>query len=90
MLAVDAAAQVQIGSRIVAKGLSVRETEALVAATQRGQSSSRKKTAARDRDVQRLEEELADVLSATVRIHATAAGRGGDRLFEPGSARRLG
>ena len=76
MLAVDAAAQVQIGSRIVAKGLSVRETEALVAATQRGQSSSRKKTAARDRDVQRLEEELADVLSATVRIHATAAGRG--------------
>ncbi len=76
MLAVDAAVQVQIGSRIVAKGLSVRETEALVAAAQRGHSTPRKKTAVRDRDVQRLEEELADTLSATVRIHATAAGRG--------------
>jgi ParB family transcriptional regulator, chromosome partitioning protein len=76
LLAVDAATQVQLGHRIVAKGFSVREAEALVARVQRGTSSVKKKAATRSRDIQRLEEELSDALAATVQIQSKASGKG--------------
>jgi len=76
LLAVDAATQVQLGHQIVLKGLSVREAEGLVARTQRAQSSSGRTAAPRNRDLERLEEELSDALAATVRLQVDARGRG--------------
>ncbi len=77
LLAVDAAAQVQLGHQIVVKGLSVREAEALVARTQRGDAGkSAGKSARRSRDIERLEEELADALGAVVKLNADAKGKG--------------
>lgn len=77
LLAVDAATQAQLGHQIVVKGLSVRETEALVARAQHGERKGRaRRAAARSRDVERLEEELADALGAVVRLHADAKGKG--------------
>jgi len=75
LLAVDAATQVQLGHQIVVKGLSVREAEALVTRTQRAEAAPRK-SVARSRDVERLEEELSDVLGAVVNLSADAKGRG--------------
>lgn len=75
LLALDGAAQVQFGHQIVIKGLSVREAEALVARQQQP-SGARKSAARRSRDVERLEEELADALGAVVRLSADAKGRG--------------
>ncbi|MGE5337569.1 MAG: ParB/RepB/Spo0J family partition protein [Gemmatimonadota bacterium] len=77
LLAVDSATQVQLGHQIVVKGLSVREAEALVARTQRGGvDRAAAKSARRSRDVERLEEELADSLGAVVRLSANAKGKG--------------
>ena len=76
LLAVDAATQVQLGHQIVLKGLSVREAEALVARTQRAQSSVGRSPPARSRDLERLEEELSDALAATVRLQVDARGKG--------------
>jgi ParB family chromosome partitioning protein len=76
LLAVDAAVQAQLGHRIVARGLSVREAEALVARSQRGDGAGRKKSEARSRDVERLEEELSDSLAAPVKVRANARGKG--------------
>ncbi|MFO0009930.1 MAG: ParB/RepB/Spo0J family partition protein [Betaproteobacteria bacterium] len=75
LLALDGAAQVQFGHQIVIKGLSVREAEALVA-RQQPPPGARKSAARRSRDVERLEEELADALGAVVRLSADAKGRG--------------
>jgi ParB family chromosome partitioning protein len=71
LLAVDAAHQIQFAHRIHAKGLSVREAETLVANAERGARSGAKKPP-RSRDIVRLEEELADLLGATVRLSASS------------------
>jgi len=76
LLAVDAAMQVQLGHQVVLKGLSVREAEALVARSQRPQSSASRAAPARSRDLERLEEELSDALAATVRLKVDARGKG--------------
>lgn len=76
LLAVDAATQVQLAHRIVGKRLSVRETESLVARGEAGATKRPAKTKVRDRDLQRLEEELADSLGAAVTLAADAKGKG--------------
>jgi ParB family transcriptional regulator, chromosome partitioning protein len=77
LLGVDAAHQIQFANRIVARGLSVREAETLVAHAAKEDSGATKKAAApRSRDIVRLEEELADKLGATVRLSANARGSG--------------
>jgi ParB family transcriptional regulator, chromosome partitioning protein len=77
LLGVDTAHQIQLANRIVAKGLSVREAETLVAhASKDGGDGTKKAAAPRSRDIVRLEEELADKLGATVRLSANAKGRG--------------
>jgi ParB family chromosome partitioning protein len=76
LLAVDTVTQVQLGHQIVLKGLSVREAEALVARSQRPQSSAGRAAPARSRDLERLEEELSDALAATVRLKVDARGKG--------------
>jgi ParB family chromosome partitioning protein len=79
LLAVDAGTQVQLGHQIVLKGLSVREAEALVARSQRTLSpaaSGGRGGSPRNRDIERLEEELSDALAATVRLNVDARGKG--------------
>ena len=56
LLALDGARQVEAANRIAARGLSVRETEALAARLQRGPAARRKQRT--DRDLARLEEEV--------------------------------
>jgi ParB family chromosome partitioning protein len=72
--------QTELALLVVKKGLSVRETEALVrrlgqpaGTASHGESG---KTAARDPNVERLESELADKLGAQVQIQHARNGRG--------------
>jgi ParB family chromosome partitioning protein len=74
MLALDGARQIEAANRVAARGLSVRETEALVARMLRGQVLRRKPRA--DRDLARLEEEISGRLGTTVEIHAGRKGSG--------------
>ena len=74
LLALDGARQIETGKRIAAKGLSVRETEALVQQLLRRGSAARRKTS--DRDLARLEEEVSSRLGTTVEIRAGKKGSG--------------
>jgi ParB family chromosome partitioning protein len=74
LLALDAARQIELGNRISAKRLSVRETEALVQRLLRAPTTRRRKKS--DRDLARLEEELAERLGTTVQIRPARKGRG--------------
>jgi ParB family chromosome partitioning protein len=74
LLALDAARQIEVGTRIAAKQLSVRETEALVQSLLRSPASRRRKKT--DRDLVRLQEELSERLGTTVEIRAARKGRG--------------
>jgi ParB family chromosome partitioning protein len=76
LLPLAKASQVQLAHRISAKGYSVREAERLV---QHELNPPKQKAAAakkEDRDVARLEEELADALGAQVKIKVSAKGAG--------------
>jgi ParB family chromosome partitioning protein len=73
LLALDAVRQLEAGKRVASKGLSVRETEALVRAMLRGPAARRKRT---DRDLARLEEEVSARLGTTVEIRAGRKGSG--------------
>ena len=71
LLALDNALQIQSANQIVAKKLSVREAEKLVARAQSGngrQSPLLRVKKDKPRDLVRLEEQLADRLAATVEI----------------------
>jgi ParB family transcriptional regulator, chromosome partitioning protein len=69
LLAVDGATQVALAHQVVAKGLSVRETEKLVARVGREFNlAPSAKPAAKPRDLMRLEEDLSDALAARVTI----------------------
>jgi len=74
LLSLDGARQVELANRVAARGLSVRETEALVAATSKG---GRERLASRrDRDLARLEEEVSERLGTSVEIQAGKKGNG--------------
>jgi len=75
LLALEGARQVEAANRIAARGLSVREAEALVGHWLRapaGRGRQRKV----DRDLVRLEEETSARLGTTVEIRLSAKGRG--------------
>ncbi len=79
LLALDKAQQVQAAQHILAKRLSVREAERLVSRTQQEQSAAsapKKAKAVKDRDWQRLEEELSERFTAPVEIRSKAARKG--------------
>ncbi len=79
LLAVDAATQINLANQIVAKRLSVREAEKLVAKTTSEQAAGAKpRTGAKEksRDIERLEEELSDSLATQVTIKMGAKNRG--------------
>src|SRR5205809_836067 len=75
LLALDGARQIEAAHRIAAKGLSVRETEALVQTALRGRPGARRAKRT-DRDVARLEEELSGSLGTTVEIRPSKKGAG--------------
>jgi ParB family chromosome partitioning protein len=74
LLALEGVRQVEAAKRIAARGMSVRETEALVGKLQRGQTTRR--SAPPDRDLARLEEEVSSRLGTTVEIRPGSKGRG--------------
>jgi len=68
--------QVEVSALIVKKGLSVRDTEALVRRMQQSPSSRAAEASAGDPNVNRLEQELAEKLGAKVAIQHSAGGKG--------------
>lgn len=75
LLAVPGPRQLDLAQRIVALGLSVRETEQLV--SKRIPASKRiKKAARKDRDIAALEESLSEILGTMVTIRHQKSGRG--------------
>jgi ParB family chromosome partitioning protein len=74
LLALDPARQIEAGNRVAARGMSVRETEALVQALLRGPAQRRRRKG--DRDLARLEEEVAERLGTTVEIRPGKKGSG--------------
>ena len=75
LLSLEAARQIEAAHRITAKGLSVRDTEALVSSMSRATSGAQRARKA-DRDLVRLEEELSGTLGTTVQIRPSRKGRG--------------
>ncbi|MCU0813662.1 MAG: ParB/RepB/Spo0J family partition protein, partial [Burkholderiaceae bacterium] len=93
LLALDAAQQIMAANQVAAKKLSVREAEKLVARLQSGAAhrTPRAKTD-KPRDVVRLEERLADALTAPVEIRLqrrTARGQAGEVVIRFGSLDEL-
>ncbi|MFO7593592.1 MAG: ParB/RepB/Spo0J family partition protein [Pseudomonadota bacterium] len=77
LLALDGEQQSQIARSVVAKGLSVRETERLVKRTQEHPEGQPKKTEQQvDPDIRRLEQDLGDKIGARVAIQHGAKGKG--------------
>jgi ParB family chromosome partitioning protein len=72
LLPLDGARQIEVATRIGAKELSVRETEALVQRLLRTPAATRRKRS--DRDIARLEEELSERLGTTVEIRTARKG----------------
>jgi ParB family chromosome partitioning protein len=75
LLAVNPARQAELAHQIVTRGLSVRETEQLVG---RAEITSRKapRRQKKDRDLEALEEELAETLGAAISIQTSRGGKG--------------
>jgi len=79
LLAVDAATQIQLANLIIARRLSVREAEKLVAKTAKeaeASASPKKKTNGVSRDLTRLEEALSDHLGTRVALKVGAKEKG--------------
>ena len=74
LLALDGARQIEAANRIVARGLSARESEALATRLARGPATRRKQKT--DRDLARLEEEISQRLGTTVQIRPGRKGSG--------------
>ena len=74
LLALEGARQIEAANRIVARGLSARESEALAARLVRGPAIDRKHKT--DRDLARLEEETSQQLGTTVQIRPGRKGSG--------------
>ena len=68
--------QIEVAGLVAKKGLSVRDTEALVRRLLEPVSSTATSAKAVDPDIHRLELELADKLGAKVLFQHTSSGRG--------------
>lgn len=77
LLAVDAASQITLANQVVAKRLSVRETEKLVARTlEEAANPVEPRQKEKSGDIARLEEELSDALATPVVFKMGNKGRG--------------
>ncbi len=85
LLALDKATQITAGNQIAAKKLSVRETEALVKKMGTDFSPAQPQSApAKSRDIQRVEEELSDLLMAEVEVRVKKRVKRGARTEDVG------
>ena len=77
LLAVDAASQITLANQVVAKRLSVRETEKLVTRTvEEAANPAEPRVKEKSGDIARLEEELSDALATPVVFKMGNKGRG--------------
>ncbi|TFW28188.1 ParB/RepB/Spo0J family partition protein [Massilia arenosa] len=76
LLAVDAASQITLANQVIAKRLSVRETEKLVARSLEEAKAPAKREREKSGDIVRLEEELSDKLATPVVFKMGTKGRG--------------
>ncbi len=76
LLSLTSDQQGQVARQVVAKGLSVRETEHLVRRLQQTASSGRPASPSTDPDIRRLQDDLSAQLGAMVKIQHTARGKG--------------
>jgi ParB family chromosome partitioning protein len=78
LLAVDAASQIALANQVIAKRLSVRETEKLVARTMEEQNAPAAAARQKEKsgDIVRLEEELSDRLATPVAFKMGPKGKG--------------
>jgi ParB family chromosome partitioning protein len=79
LLALGAAEQVMTAHEIVARKLSVREAERLVSRAAAPERAAPRAKAAKPRDILRLEEQLADALTAPVEIRIQRRTRRGEQ-----------
>ncbi|MBX9836030.1 MAG: ParB/RepB/Spo0J family partition protein [Burkholderiaceae bacterium] len=85
LLTLERAAQITVGNQIVAKKLSVREAEALVKKTAAQASLAPEKPAkTKSRDIQRVEEELSDLLMAQVEVRVKKRVKRAGRMEDMG------
>ena len=87
LLALDRATQITAANQIVAKKLSVRETEGLVKKLAAEFSLTAPRPSARaekSRDLQRVEEELADLLMAAVEVRIKKRSKRGGKVEQSG------
>jgi ParB family chromosome partitioning protein len=75
LLALEGARQIETAHRVASRGLSVRQTEALVQGLLRATPGSRRAKKA-DRDLARLEEQASERLGTTVQIRPARKGSG--------------
>ncbi len=76
MLAVDSATQINLANQVIAKRLSVRETEKLVARALAEPTAPKAREKEKPRDIAQLEEELSDLLATSVNFKIGNKGRG--------------
>lgn len=78
LLAVDSATQITLANQVVAKRMSVRDTEKLVVrtTTEQGSANKPRENKTKSRDITRLEEELSDALATQVVIKLGAKNKG--------------
>jgi len=76
LLSLEAADQIQAANLIVAQGLSVREAEKLVAKGLHTEKKRARSPATANRDMERMQEALADKLGTSVVLRANTKGRG--------------
>jgi ParB family chromosome partitioning protein len=72
----DDAKQAEVAARVAAKGLSVRETEALVKRVLKGDKPAQGAAKKLDPDIRRLQDDLSERLGAKVQIQHGGKGRG--------------
>jgi ParB family chromosome partitioning protein len=76
LLSVDAAIQINLANMIIARRLSVREAEKLVAQALADDQQQKPAPREKPRDIVRLEEELSDALATQVAIKVSARNKG--------------
>lgn len=76
LLSVDAATQINLANMIIARRLSVREAEKLVAQALAEDQQEKPAPREKPRDIVRLEEELSDALATQVAIKVSARNKG--------------
>lgn len=76
LLAVDGATQITLATKIVAKRMSVREAERLVAQELGNKNTGKRSVREKSADLVRLEEELSDLLATKVSFKLNSKGKG--------------